>query len=73
MVAVLQTCAGCGNLFTYDQITKRRMYCRPCKRLADKASNAISQRMRDRRYGRACRGSIRGHIAQIEQQENQNA
>jgi hypothetical protein len=63
---VSHKCKTCPTILTYEQRTRRRVYCTPCKRAADKASNAITQRMRDARYGRACRGSIRGTLARLE-------
>lgn len=67
---VTHRCKTCPTMLTYEQRTNRRLYCEPCRIAAHKAANQIAQRMRDARYGRACRGSIRGALARLEQEEN---
>ncbi len=67
---ITHQCKTCPAVLTYDLRTNRRLYCEPCKRAADKGAKAASQRLRDARYGRACRGSIRGALAKIEKEEN---
>ncbi len=63
-------CKTCPAILTYELRTNRRVYCAPCRIAAHKASAAVTQRMRDARYGRANRGSIRGALARIEREEH---
>lgn len=49
---VSHRCKSCPATLTYDRRTNARLYCDPCKRAADKASNITSQRIRRERYGR---------------------
>jgi hypothetical protein len=65
MPMVSHPCKTCPAVLTYEQRTKRRVYCAPCKRAADKASNIVSQALRRQRYGRL---SIRTW-RQLEQEE----
>ena len=52
MPRVMHACKTCPTVLAYEQRTKRKTYCEPCKRLADKRSNAASQKQRRALYGR---------------------
>ena len=66
---VSHQCKTCPTILTYELRTNRRVYCEPCRIAAHKASAAITQRMRDARFGRANRGCIRGTLARVETEE----
>ena len=54
---VAHQCKTCPTILVYDQKTRPKIYCAPCKRAADKKSNSITQRMRRERFGRKDRGT----------------
>ncbi|WP_315792298.1 MULTISPECIES: hypothetical protein [unclassified Bradyrhizobium] len=62
-------CKCCGAPLVYELRTNRRVYCDGCRISSRKKSQITTQRMRDARFGRSNRGSIRGRIAQIEREE----
>lgn len=52
MTMISHCCKTCPTLLTYELRTNRRVYCKPCKKIANQKSDAVTRRLRYQRYGR---------------------